>query len=45
MVSPPLVRETAEKMGWGPGGVPAAEVAHLFVQAVEGNMNGKVITH
>jgi len=26
-VSLPLVKETAEKMGWGPGGVSASEVA------------------
>ena len=42
-VSPPLVRETAQKLGWGSGGVPVAEVAKLYVQAVEGNEEGQVI--
>ena len=41
VVCPPLVRETAEKMGWGSKGSPAAEVAEFYVQAVEGNMNGE----
>ena len=41
VVCPPLVKETAEKMGWGSKGMPAAEVAEFYVQAVEGNMNGQ----
>lgn len=42
-VSPPMVKETAEKLGWGRDGVPAAEVALGYVKAVEGVMNGRVI--
>jgi len=42
-VCPPLVKETAEKLGWGPGGIPAAEVAEFYVQALEGDMNGRSI--
>ena len=40
-VCPPLVKETAEKMGWGSKGTPAAEVAEFYVQAVEGDMTGQ----
>jgi NAD(P)-dependent dehydrogenase (short-subunit alcohol dehydrogenase family) len=43
VVCPPMVKETAEKMGWGPGGMPAAEVAEFYVKAVEGDMNGRSI--
>ncbi len=43
-VSPPLVRETAEKFGWGPGGMPAMEVAKLYVAAVEGNATGEILS-
>jgi NAD(P)-dependent dehydrogenase (short-subunit alcohol dehydrogenase family) len=39
-VCPPMASETAEKMGWGPGGVPAAEIAKYYVQSVESNVNG-----
>jgi len=42
-VSPPLVTEPAEKMGWGAKGTPAAEVAELYVQAVEGDMTGQAL--
>ena len=42
-VCPPLVKETAEKMGWGSRGTPAAEVAELYVQAVEGQMTGQAL--
>jgi NAD(P)-dependent dehydrogenase (short-subunit alcohol dehydrogenase family) len=41
-VSPPLVRETAIKLGWGNGGMPAAQVAEMYVTAVEGSDNGHV---
>jgi NAD(P)-dependent dehydrogenase (short-subunit alcohol dehydrogenase family) len=39
-VCPPLAKETAEKMGWGPGGVAAAEIAKYYVRAVESNLSG-----
>ena len=42
-VCPPMASETAEKMGWGPGGVPAAEIAKYYVQSVESNVNGALI--
>jgi len=43
VVSPPLVRETALRIGWGPDGVPAADVARQYVEAVEGSRNGETI--
>ena len=43
VVSPPLVAETAVKMGWGAGGLPATRVAEAYVQAVEGEMSGAVV--
>lgn len=39
-VCPPMAKETAEKMGWGPGGVPAAEIAKYYLQSVESGFNG-----
>lgn len=42
-ISPPMVKETAVKLGWGNGGVPAAEVALDYVKAIEGTMNGRVL--
>jgi NAD(P)-dependent dehydrogenase (short-subunit alcohol dehydrogenase family) len=42
-VCPPMASETAEKMGWGPGGVPAAEIAKYYVQSVESTLNGAII--
>lgn len=43
-VSPPWVSETLKQMGMDPGiGLPAAEVAHAYVRAVEGGMTGEVI--
>ncbi len=45
VVSPPLIRETAQKMGWGNGGAPANEVSKLYIGAVEGNINGEVISY
>jgi len=41
VVCPPMVKETAEKMGWGNGGMTADEVAQYYVQAVEGGLNGE----
>ncbi len=44
VVSPPWVRETLEQMGRdGAPGMPAADVARAYVQAVEGSMNGTTI--
>jgi NAD(P)-dependent dehydrogenase (short-subunit alcohol dehydrogenase family) len=43
VVSPPLVRETAMRMGWGAGGMPAVRVAAAYVEAVEGSRNGETI--
>lgn len=42
-VCPPLIKETAEKMGWGPGGMPAAEIAKYYVQLVESKANGMLL--
>jgi len=42
-VCSPMAKETAEKMGWGPGGVSAGEIAKYYVQSVEGNLNGALI--
>lgn len=39
-VCPPMVAETAEKLGWGPGGVPAAEVANYYLKSIESERNG-----
>ena len=39
-VCPPMAKETAEKMGWGPGGVPAAEIAKYYLQSVDSGLNG-----
>ncbi len=42
-VSPPPVREAMEKMGWGKGGVPAADVAQLYVRSLTPEYNGAAI--
>ena len=42
-VCSPMARETAEQMGWGPGGVPAAEIAKYYVQSLESDLNGALI--
>ncbi len=43
-VSPGWVSETLEAMGMDPsGGTPAAKVAEVYVQAVEGKQNGEII--
>ena len=42
-VCPPLVKETAQKMGWGAKGTPSAEVAELYVQAIEGDLTGQAL--
>jgi len=39
-VCPPMAKETAEKMGWGPGGVPVAEIAKYYLQSVDSGLNG-----
>jgi NAD(P)-dependent dehydrogenase (short-subunit alcohol dehydrogenase family) len=43
VVCPPLVKETAEKMGWGEGQLTADEVAQYYVQSVEGDLNGELL--
>ncbi len=43
VVSPPLVRETAIKLGWGAQGVAAATVAESYVAAIEGEQTGAVL--
>ena len=42
-VCSPMAKETAEKMGWGPGGVPAAEIAKYYVQSLASDLNGALI--
>ena len=42
VISPPFIRETAEKMGMG-GGLPAVENAKAYVDVVEGTQNGAVV--
>jgi NAD(P)-dependent dehydrogenase (short-subunit alcohol dehydrogenase family) len=41
-VSPPLIRETAQKMGWGDGGMPVKEIAEIYRQAIENPVSGTV---
>ena len=44
VVSPPWVSETLKAMGMDPsGGMPAAEVARAYLEAVAGSRNGQVI--
>lgn len=43
VVSPPMVKETAQKLGWGDGGVPAHEVADLYINSLNPQLNGSVI--
>ncbi|MBO9475461.1 short chain dehydrogenase [Shimia sp. R10_1] len=43
VVSPPMVRETAIKLGWGQGGVPAADVAELYALSLSKNSHGTVL--
>jgi len=44
-VSPPMAKETAEKLGWGQGGVPAGEIAKLYQEALKSSQQGKVFTY
>ncbi|MEM7471872.1 MAG: short chain dehydrogenase [Pseudomonadota bacterium] len=44
VVRTPMVRETARKMGWGDGGMPAAKVAQLYLSSLLGEQTGAVIT-
>ena len=41
-VSPPMAKETAVKMGWGQGGVPATEIAGLYKEALTSSLQGHV---
>ena len=43
VVSPPLVRETAEAMGMDPQGPTAADVAQAYVKALESAESGAVV--
>ena len=43
VVSPGWVRETLAALG-GDGGVPASEVAEVYLDAVEGTMTGRTLT-
>ena len=44
VVSPPWVAETLEELGRDPSpGMPASEVAHAYVESIEGDRNGDVI--
>jgi hypothetical protein len=44
LVSPPWVRETLEKLGMDPKpGLPAAQVARAYVEAITSNRTGAVI--
>jgi len=40
-VAPPLIRETAERMGMGPRGIPAAEIAQLYRKVIESDDSGQ----
>ena len=42
VVSPPLVRETAEQMGMEGKGVPADELAQLYLEVLAGEGSGEV---
>ena len=44
-VSPPMVKETAQMMGWGNGGVPVNAVAQSYIEALEGEITGEVLSH
>ena len=42
-VSPPLVLETAVKMGWGNQGMPAAELATAYVETAVSPKTGLTV--
>ena len=42
-ISPPFIKETAEKMGY-PGGLPAETNAEAYVEVVEGREKAAVIS-
>ena len=44
-VSPPMAKETAEKLGWGKGGVPANEIAKLYQEAITSSQQGKIFSY
>ncbi len=44
-VSPPMAKETAEKLGWGQGGVPANEIAKLYQEALISSQQGQVFSY
>jgi len=43
-VSPPLALETSIKMGWGANGVPSAEIAKLYKEALLSEEQGQVFS-
>jgi NAD(P)-dependent dehydrogenase (short-subunit alcohol dehydrogenase family) len=42
-ISPPWVRETAEKLGLSVSALPAAQVARAYVEAIEGTQTGEIL--
>jgi NAD(P)-dependent dehydrogenase (short-subunit alcohol dehydrogenase family) len=44
VVSPPLIRETAQQRGMDEPGTPVREVARVFVAAMSGEMTGQILT-
>jgi NAD(P)-dependent dehydrogenase (short-subunit alcohol dehydrogenase family) len=44
VVSPPLIGETAQRRGMDEPGIPAREVAKVFVAAMSGEMTGQILT-
>lgn len=44
VVSPPLIRETAQKRRMTEPGIPVREVAEVYVAAVSGEMTGQILT-
>ncbi|AJQ96600.1 short chain dehydrogenase [Gynuella sunshinyii] len=43
-VSPPMAKETAEKLGWQ-GGIPAKEIAKLYEEALTSTHQGKIFSY
>lgn len=39
-VCPPMAKETAEKLGWGPGGMPANQIATYYEESLNIKFNG-----
>jgi len=44
VVSPPWVTETLQGMGWDTSpGMPAAQVARVYIECIEGSRNGEIL--